>query len=367
MTTEVAHYADFSQLRYAQCWEDADVLLQALALAPHHRCVAIASAGDNTLAMVAQGLRQVIAVDLNPAQIACLELRVAAYRVLNHLQLLQLLGSQPTPPDVRQSLYNACRPQLTPMVQAFWDQQPQALTLGFGAVGRFENYLRLFRRWILPLIHSPHVVEQLFVPRSPAERHQFYDQVWDNWRWQLLFRCFFSAALQGRLGRDPSFLRYAQQEISTALLARTRAALTELAPNQNPYLQWIVTGQHPQALPYALRAENFTAIQNNLDCLTWHCCSLEDFLRQHPEPCFDRYNLSNIFEYMSPAAYQQLLTQLCHHSMPKARLVYWNLFASRQCPDALVQRLRSLTRLQAHLNAQDRAFFYKTIVVEEVI
>jgi len=120
MTTEVARYADFSQLRYAQCWEDADVLLQALALAPHHRCLAIASAGDNTLAMLAQAPEQVVAVDLNPAQLACLELRVAAYRVLNHPQLLQLLGSQPTSPQRRHQLYTTCRPLLTPAAQVFW-------------------------------------------------------------------------------------------------------------------------------------------------------------------------------------------------------------------------------------------------------
>ncbi|MGB0560912.1 MAG: DUF3419 family protein [Spirulinaceae cyanobacterium] len=367
MTTEVARYADFSQLRYAQCWEDADVLLQALEIAPHHRCLAIASAGDNTLAMLAQGPEQVVAVDLNSAQIACLELRVAAYRVLNHPQLLQLLGSQPASPELRQQLYTACRPLLTPAAERFWASQPAAIALGFGAVGRFEQYLRRFRRWVLPLIHTQPVVEQLFRPRSRPERHQFYAQVWDNWRWRLLLRCFFSAVMQGRLGRDPSFLRYAQTDLGAILLARTRAALTELAPAENPYLQWIAAGHHLQTQPYALRAEHFNAIRTNLDRLTWHCCSLEDFLRQHPEQRFDRYNLSNIFEYMSLAVYQQLLAQLCDRSNPRARLVYWNLFAPRQRPAALAPKLRSLTALQAHLNAQDRAFFYETIVVEEVV
>ena len=40
-------------LRYAQCWEDADVLVDALAIRPGGTYVAIASAGDNALAMLA--------------------------------------------------------------------------------------------------------------------------------------------------------------------------------------------------------------------------------------------------------------------------------------------------------------------------
>ncbi|MCC6988770.1 MAG: DUF3419 family protein, partial [Acidobacteria bacterium] len=91
----VAHDADFSAIRYAQCWEDADVLVAALAPQPGQTLVSIASAGDNTLALLIGRPARVVAVDLSAAQLACLELRVAAYRALTHEQLLQLIGSRP--------------------------------------------------------------------------------------------------------------------------------------------------------------------------------------------------------------------------------------------------------------------------------
>jgi S-adenosylmethionine-diacylglycerol 3-amino-3-carboxypropyl transferase len=81
---EIAERADFSGIRYAQCWEDADVLLAALEPGPGRRCLSIASAGDNTLAMLCRDPESVLALDLSPAQLACLELRVAAYRELQH-------------------------------------------------------------------------------------------------------------------------------------------------------------------------------------------------------------------------------------------------------------------------------------------
>lgn len=340
-------------------------MLQALAVEPHHCCVSIASAGDNTLAMVAQGPRKVVAVDLNLAQIACLELRVAAYRCLTHPQLLQLLGSRPTSAQERRSLYGACRGRLSPQAQRFWDQHPQAIAIGFGAVGRFEQYLQRFRRWVLPLIHPSVLVAQLLMPRSLTERQQFYDQVWNSWRWRALFQLFFSRILQGRLGRDPSFLRYVDQPVATILLKRVAEALTLGEPATNPYLQWILIGSHPTVLPYALRAENFEKIRAHLGCLEWQHCSLESFLAQTPKQQFDRYNLSNIFEYMSEPAYEQLLHQICDRCSVGARLAYWNLFVHRQRPEHLAHKLRSLTQLQSQLNQQNNTFFYQTIVVEQ--
>ena len=61
MNSEVAAKTHFSAVRYAQCWEDADILLEALNIQPGHTCLAIASAGDNALAMVSQGPARVIA------------------------------------------------------------------------------------------------------------------------------------------------------------------------------------------------------------------------------------------------------------------------------------------------------------------
>src|SRR5512142_1052517 len=101
--------ADFSIIRYAQCWEDADVLLEALDIQPGDVCLSIASAGDNTLAMLAKSPGAVLAIDLNPAQLACLELRVAAFRELAHGEMLELWGSAPS--TRRESLYHRCRSQ----------------------------------------------------------------------------------------------------------------------------------------------------------------------------------------------------------------------------------------------------------------
>ena len=366
-STEAAARVDFSRIRYAQVWEDADVLLDALAIQPTDTVVSIASAGDNALALLGAGAERVIALDLNPAQLACLALRVAAYRCLEHPELLQLIGSRPAGATERAALYARCRHELTVEARAFWDGQPEFIAPGIGSIGKFEAYFRLFRTRVLPLVHSRSRIAALLRGGTRSEREEFYAKRWDTWRWRLLFRLFFSRFVMGRLGRDPAFFKYVEGSVADRILSRTRHALTELNPAENPYLHWILTGTHGNALPWALRPENFDAIRSRLDRLEWHLLTLEDYLARNPEARINKFNLSDIFEYMSDANTARLLARLADASGPGGRLVYWNMLAPRSRPDALAHRLRPRLDVAQPLFLRDRAFFYSALVVEDVI
>ncbi len=361
--SEAASAADFTKIRYAQCWEDADILLEGLAIRPGDTCLSIASAGDNALAMVARGAGRVIALDLNPAQIHCVELRVAAYRHLEHPELLELIGSRPS--DRRTELYQRCRDAIGPEARAFWDSHHAAIENGIGGAGKFESYFRTFRTRVLPLIHRRKTMEALLEDRDRDARIAFYERHWNNLRWRLLFRLFFSRFVMGRLGRDPAFFRYVEGSVADRILARSRHALTELNPAENPYLQWIVTGRHTTALPFALRPENFDAIRNNLNALEWRVQSIEEFIESEKNVRVDRFNLSDIFEYMSEENYQRLLDTLLKVANPGARLAYWNMLAPRRSPESMRERIHPLPIESERLHKLDKAFFYSAFVLEE--
>ncbi len=356
--------ADFSRVRYAQCWEDADVLLAAAAPLRDASCLSIASAGDNSLALLSGESREVVALDLNPAQLACLALRVAAYRTLSHGELLEFVGSRPS--SDRLEFYRRCRRALAPEDRAFWDQHGAEIARGIGAIGRFERYFELFRRRVLPLVHDTDTIAELTRARSSAERDRFYRDSWNNLRWRLLFRLFFSRFVMGRSGRDPELFRYVEGSVASRILARTKHALTALDPAENPYLCWILYGDHRHALPLALRPQHFDCIRDNLDRLQWHRSSLTDYLAAAPAAGFDLFNLSDVFEYMSEAEYARQLDTLLAAASPGARLVYWNLLAPRSRPLTLAARLSPKTELAQTLHQRDKAFFYSRLIVEEV-
>lgn len=362
MASEAAGRADFSAIRYAQCWEDAGILVQALDPGPGKRCLSIASAGDNTLALLAHSPEYVLAIDLSAAQLACLELRVAAYRALQHDELLALIGSIPSQNRIK--LYRRCRDHLSAPSAQFWDEHTRFVEAGIGGCGKFESYFASFRTKILPLIHSRGRIRALLEERTREQRIAFYDQVWNNWRWRTLFRIFFSRRVMGALGRDPEFFRYVEGSVSERILARTRYALTELEPAKNPYIWWILTGSHNESLPFALREENFENIRRNLDRLEWRRAALED-LAETDGP-FDCFNLSDIFEYMSEQNYEMQLRRIISKSRRGARLAYWNMLAPRKRPGSLAHALDELSDLAANLFVRDQAFFYSAFVVEQV-
>ncbi len=361
----IAEKADFAGIRYAQCWEDADVLLEAMDVQPSDTCLSIASAGDNALALVAAGAKRVIAVDLSPAQIACLELRVAAIRSLTHGQFLALLGQNPS--SERQMLYLRCRNQLTTDSRRFWDRNLQLIERGIAQGGKFERYLRAFRRFVLPLVHSRETVSTLFELESEEERQKFFDEKWNNKRWDLLCRLFFGRASLGRFGRDPSFMAYADEPVWESLRRRIPNAFVVQRPTDNPYLQWILEGRFVSALPFAWRSENFDAIRDNIDALEWRCDSIEQVLSALPPQSLNACNLSDIFEYMSQADYEQLLNEFVRAGAPGCRLVYWNVVTPRRSPESFRNSLRAKRTLGDELHQRDKAFFYRDFVVEEVV
>ncbi|MFO1448416.1 MAG: DUF3419 family protein [Opitutaceae bacterium] len=108
--TEAAATVDFTRIRYAQVWEDADILLAALEIQPTDTVVSIASAKDNALALLGAGAARVIALDLNPAQLACLELRVAAYAPWSTATCSYSSDRSRAAPPKRLDLYRRCRP-----------------------------------------------------------------------------------------------------------------------------------------------------------------------------------------------------------------------------------------------------------------
>lgn len=361
---EVAARADFSIIRYAQCWEDADTLLQGLDIQPGDVCSSIGSGGENSLSLLSRAPLKVIAVDLSPAQNACLELKAAGFRGLTHEALLELVGVRRS--RRRIELYDQVRKYLSGSARAYWDSNGKIIEDGLIAAGKFERYFTLFRRWLLPLIHSRATVAALFEPRSRDDRRRFYDTQWDNLRWQVACRLFLSRFVMGHLGRDPRFFDYVEGEVARPILARTRHALRELDPARNPYLQWIAWSEFRTALPHAWRAENFAAIRAHVDRLEIELASVESYMSQAADASIDRFNLSDIFEYISPAGSEKLFREIVRCGRRGGRLAYWNMQAPRRCPPDLAKRVHTLEELSRRLHRETNTFFYRAFFVDEL-
>lgn len=305
-----------------------------------------------------------MAADLNPTQLACLELRCAAFRSLDYSQTLAFLGVTADPG--RLQTYDRLSSQLTPPARRFWDAHLDQVAAGVIQAGKLESYFRIFRQRVLPLIHPRRTVEELLLPKSREDRHQFWKRRWNNYRWRLLFRMFFSRTFMGKMGRDPEFFRYVEGSVSDRILDRTHYAFTELPTDQNPFLAFLATGNFRDRLPRYLRPENHERIRDGLSRLTWAEGPIEEVGATHRKEGFDGMNLSDIFEYLSPEFSEQLYGRLLDIACPKARFAYWNTLVPRSCPVVFAQRATPLVELAERLFAGDNAFFYNAFHVDEV-
>jgi S-adenosylmethionine-diacylglycerol 3-amino-3-carboxypropyl transferase len=361
--SEVAAEADFSLIRYAQCWEDTDVLLEALDIRPGDACFSVGSGGDNTLSMLSRDPGHVLAVDLSPAQNFVIELKCAAIRALPYRETLELVGVADS--SRRAELYRRARGALSADGRAFWDAREAVIARGLSAAGKFERYFELFRRFVLPLIHGRGARMDLFTPRSAAGRRRFYDERWCNRRWRALFAVFFSRTAMGWLGRDPRFFRYVEGPVAPHFLARAEHGMVDLDPSCNPYLQWIVLGRFATRLPHVWREENFEPIRRNLDRLELRVESVESALRRAAGRSIDRFNLSDIFEYISEDATEGVFDDIVRSARPGARVAYWNMMVPRRRPERLARRLVTLEAESRRLHQAALAFFYGAFQVDE--
>jgi len=306
---------------------------------------------------------KVIAVDFNRQQIACLELKARAIKFLSYEELLCLVGIRA---GDRLSLYAKLRPHLSEKTRNFFDVQKLDLSRGIGHAGKFEKYFEIFRNAALPFVHSKETCDALLIKRDSEERRRFFDEQWNTPKWRTLFRMFFSRKVMGLLGRDPAFFQYVQTDVAQAILDRTEYALTALDPSENPYMQWILKGTYVSALPHYLRRENYEKIKANIDKLELHVGSIESVLEDLPPGTVDKFNLSDIFEYMSMDNYHKLLSSLVLAGRTGGRLVYWNMLAPRSRPEKMAPVLTPHNELAEQLHKEDKAFFYSKLVIEEI-
>lgn len=364
MKSEIEGRAKFDLIRYSQVWEDADLLTEALDIHADDIVLSIASAGDNAFALLAQNPGKVYAVDLNFAQIACCELRKAMYGVLTHQEHLIFGGVVRGEMD-RISVFRTLN--LPPDVREYWENHLAQIENGFMTQGKFERYFGLFRKNVLPLVHTQRKIDALIAPKSTDERYAFYDKVWNNRRWRMMFKIFFSRFVMGHLGRDKEFFKYVEGSVADRILSRVKHAVTELDTSQNPYLHFILFGAYNSALPYALREENYDKIRCNLDKIEFRKASVEGFIADFDGE-LNAFNLSDIFEYMTQESMDVLYGSMLQKAAVGARFAYWNMLAPRQCSDVLCKKYSVETNEEKnkYFLLKDKAFFYSKFYLDKV-
>lgn len=362
MTTQL-HKVKFDLIRYANCWEDADILLKGLAPQNDQKIISIGSAGDNSFSLLTTNPEIVVAVDINPVQLFVIELKKLAIQHMDYDDFLGFLGFREMNGEQRIQLYKSLHLLLPFEARSYWNGHENLIKSGFIREGKFEKYFHLFRTKVLPWIHSSQTIKQLFEEKSAQAQKEFYDKNWNTWRWRALFSIFFSKPVMGRLGRDPEFLKQVNLDVADFIFSRAERQLSSPFAQTNYFLRHILAGDFSKSLPHFAREEHFEHIKSNIGAL--------HIVKGLAEQVFETYgmfqyaNLSNIFEYMDANTFETVGTQLAKGISAGGRLAYWNLMVPRRLSHTFPQHFSWQKQISQDFTAMDKGFFYQSFIIDQ--
>ncbi|MBN1119038.1 MAG: DUF3419 family protein [Bacteroidales bacterium] len=350
-------------IRYSQCWEDTELMLEALDVRNNDIVVSIASGGCNSLAILSEYPSLLYIVDRNPCQIYLTELKYLAIKHLDN-SIGEFLGYQNT--KIREDLYHKISNKLSDDSRKFWDKHLNLIQIGVVHSGKFEKYLNLFRKLILPLVQGKKNVKKLLMLTEQEEKEAFYKRKWNNLRWRLLFKVFFGKQLMQKYGRSREMFRLnTKNQTGNIYFNRTERALKYGNLATNRYLEYILTGNQKKNAPYFLlpgiqnkiRQANEPAYQNE---------SLLDFLINQKPNSIDKFNLSDVFEVHSEKDTLKIFKEILRTGRKGGRLIFWNNLVLRDIPEELISNFRRESELEEKLIKKDKVFFYDNFKIYSI-
>ncbi|MEW6512014.1 MAG: DUF3419 family protein [Bacteroidota bacterium] len=356
----------FGDIVYAQCWEDPELDRRAFRIEPGDTVFSITSGGCNVLAFLIDDPKTVCALDLNPHQNFLLDAKIGAFTALSYGEMLEFLGVRPS--NRRQELYAAVRLHLQEESRRYWDTHPENVEAGIIHTGRYEEYMRLLRN-TLRRIKGEKLIRGLFEATGAEERAELYAARWDTPLWRLFTRVFLSRATMSFLFTK-DFFQYVDGTFSFGrhFADRVRTMLTAEHLQDNYFASYILLGRYfdETRLPLYLQRDHFGTIRSRLDRVWMVNDSCDNFLSRCADSSIQKFNFTNIFEWMSPEAYERLLRRAWRVGSDGAVLTYRNLLVFRERPASLKDLIRPNRELARTLHASDRSFIYRNYVVEIV-
>jgi S-adenosylmethionine-diacylglycerol 3-amino-3-carboxypropyl transferase len=359
----------FRGIVFNMSWEDPEMDRRAFNLTSNDTVASISSAGCNPLNFLCQNPRRLLCIDGNPAQNAILELKLAAIQTLDHEAFFDIFAARR--PSVITKVYRPhLRRRLSPGARTFWDENLWMVHRGLYNFGKMGLAARIVRR-VLPLVGIPRGrIEEFFELRSLTEQERFYDRYVEAHLWgPMVERLCRSKWFMYLCGVHPRQLELVdgRHDIYDYIRERIRYACTRVPIYDNYFLSVTVTGRfRGQRVPPYLLEENFPALQANADRVLIVNGWLGPFLDTQPEGSITKFNLLDIFDWMTPEMFESTLRSVLRAAAIGATLIYRSGSYHLDPPAALSPYVERHDALAKSLLATDRSATYGSFYVLSV-
>ncbi|MGH8431835.1 MAG: DUF3419 family protein [Solimonas sp.] len=365
----------FRGLVYTQIWEDPEIDLEALALAPDCHVVAIASGGCNVLSYLTGDPARITAVDLSRAHVALNRLKlVAASRLPSWQAFYRFFGAADDEANLA-AYEQLIAPHLDPQSRAYWEGRSLQLSgrrrisifarnaYRHGVLGRFIGIAHATAR-----IYGVDL-RDLLSARSLEEQRRFFEDmlaplfVKPAVRWATAYRL----SLYG-LGIPPAQYEALAggRDMGAVLRSRVERLACGFSLDDN-YFAWQAFGRRYSRdgqgpLPPYLRREEFDAVRARVDRVEVLNRSVTEYLAGCPDASRDRYVLLDAQDWMTDVQLSALWAEITRTARPGARVIFRtaaepSLLPGRLDP-ALLARWRYEEEASQAFTSRDRSAIY---------
>ena len=365
----------FSGLVYPQIWEDPRVDMEALQLGPGKRIVTIASGGCNVMNYLTAGPERITAVDLNPAHVALLRLKLSAIGSLpTHEQFFRFFGHADEKTNV--ALYDRfVAPSLDTESRAYWESRRP---LGgrridlfarnvyrFGLLGRFIGGVHLIAR-----LYGKNPRKMLEASSLEEQRRLFEETLAPVFETRLVrFLTRMPVSLYG-LGIPPAQFAYLSEASGGDMAGLLKGRLERLAcdfPLDDNYFAWQAFGRgydrdKRRAVPPYLLRDSWETVRDNAGRVDVHHASMTDHLASRPEGDLDGYVLLDAQDWMTAEQMSDLWREITRTARPGARVIFRTAGEDSPLEAALPAEIMSRWHYDAQASsgytARDRSSIY---------
>ncbi|MEO0733086.1 MAG: BtaA family protein [Bacteroidota bacterium] len=367
-----------NKLVYNTCWEDPRCDRAMLELNAESEVVMITSAGDNALAYLLDGPRQIHCVDVNPRQNALLELKLAGLQTLGWSVFFDLFGDGRRR-DVATTYLRHLRPRLQKDSQEYWDAnlhyfKPSGARAGLyfhGSSGVFAWGMRQLLRLDRRLFNE---IKALFATRDLDEQRARYYELEPRLLNRLVgggLRQRVSLSLVGVPDSQRRFIAEEAGGLKNYVREAFRRIFVELPVHDNYFYSLYFHGRYAlDCCPAYLESVNFQQLAASADRIALHTTTIADFLRRRPGK-YSHFVLLDHQDWLAanaPDALQEEWELVMANARPGARILLRSA-ASRPetVPDFVRQRCRFRNDLSTPQARRDRVGTYAGTFLLEVV
>lgn len=350
---------DRSAIWYSAANEDA--ASEIAALRPAGKTIlCVTASGSRAFELLLADAADVVAIDQNPAQTALAELFAAAYRHCDHAAFRGLVGLID---DVRRlERLDRLLPHLSDASRRFWQANRRNAADGLLYCGRWEGFLRRFRRWAGSRRRA--LSDRLLRCPDEIAQQALWSGHWDDRQWRLFLRILALRPLWRWVLREPG-IAFVPADFDMAGYARERFdhAAHDLHLARLPFAWLLFNGAYdPDVLPAYLTEAGHETIRDRLDRLTLRTASLQEIVAGADPGSFDGASLSDYSSYCDEDE-QRVVWRGLSRAMRSGGVVCERKFFNKTGVDIpLATGFSRDEFLEERLAATDGAWFYTFVV-----